>query len=59
MTSENYHFKIGAFDCTIVSDGAFAYPHPGQLLFANAPQIPIAWPGLYHSNWTGLAVAAA
>ena len=37
-SNNNYHFKIGAFDCTIVNDGTFAYPHPAQSFFANAPQ---------------------
>jgi glyoxylase-like metal-dependent hydrolase (beta-lactamase superfamily II) len=42
MTSNNnYHFKVGGFDCTIVSDGTFAYPHPAQLFFANAPHEPL------------------
>lgn len=37
MTAEGYHFKLGTFDCMIVSDGTFAYPHPASLLFTNAP----------------------
>lgn len=38
MKTENYHFKLGTFDCIIVSDGTFAYPHPAQIFFANAPK---------------------
>jgi glyoxylase-like metal-dependent hydrolase (beta-lactamase superfamily II) len=42
MANETYRFKVGAFDCTIVSDGTLAYapptfPPPATLLFANAP----------------------
>ena len=35
-TTSSYRFRVGTFDCTIVSDGTFAYPHPGPLFFANA-----------------------
>lgn len=38
MSNNNYHFKIGEFDCIIVNDGTFAYPNPAQLLFINASQ---------------------
>jgi glyoxylase-like metal-dependent hydrolase (beta-lactamase superfamily II) len=42
MATETYRFKVGAFDCTVVSDGALTYapptfPPPATLLFANAP----------------------
>jgi glyoxylase-like metal-dependent hydrolase (beta-lactamase superfamily II) len=42
MVTENYRFKVGAFDCTVVSDGTLTYapptfPPPVMLLFANAP----------------------
>lgn len=37
MSQEDYRFKVGDFDCMIVNDGTFAYPHPAQLLFFNAP----------------------
>ena len=42
MSTENYHFKIGAFECIAVSDGALTYvppafPPPVALLFNNAP----------------------
>jgi glyoxylase-like metal-dependent hydrolase (beta-lactamase superfamily II) len=37
MSGDNYRFKVGDFECTIISDGTFAYPHPAQLLFFNAP----------------------
>lgn len=38
MALERYDFRIGEFECKIVSDGTFAYPHPAQVLFANAPE---------------------
>ncbi len=38
MSSENYRFKLGAFDCIVVSDGTFAYPHPAAIFFVNAPK---------------------
>ena len=38
MKSEKYRFKLGTFDCIVVSDGTFAYPHPAQIFFANAPK---------------------
>jgi glyoxylase-like metal-dependent hydrolase (beta-lactamase superfamily II) len=41
MTSELYRFQVGAFDCTIVSDGSFAYPSPAQLFFPDAPHGPL------------------
>jgi len=42
MATENYRFKLGTFECTVVSDGALTYapptfPPPATLLFANAP----------------------
>jgi glyoxylase-like metal-dependent hydrolase (beta-lactamase superfamily II) len=42
MNTENHRFKLGTFDCTIVSDGYFAYPHPAQVFFANAPEEALA-----------------
>ncbi|MFQ5710236.1 MAG: MBL fold metallo-hydrolase [Candidatus Geothermarchaeales archaeon] len=38
MSNESYRFKIRTFECIVVSDGAFAYPHPARLFFANAPK---------------------
>jgi glyoxylase-like metal-dependent hydrolase (beta-lactamase superfamily II) len=38
MSNENYRFKLGAFDCVVVSDGTFTYPHPAAIFFANAPE---------------------
>lgn len=38
LFNNNYHFKVNTFDCIVINDGTFAYPHPAQLLFANAPQ---------------------
>lgn len=31
-----HRFTIGTFDCLVVQDGAFAYPHPARTFFANA-----------------------
>lgn len=42
MGNENYHFKVGSFDCIVVSDGTFAYPHPAAIFFANAPEEQLA-----------------
>ena len=36
MSDGSYRFKLGNFECIVVSDGSFAYPHPGQIFFANA-----------------------
>ena len=36
MNNDYYHFKLGAFDCTSVSDGSNDYPP--QNIFANAPK---------------------
>jgi glyoxylase-like metal-dependent hydrolase (beta-lactamase superfamily II) len=41
MTSETYRFQIGTFECLIVNDGMYAYPHPARLFFANAPHEPL------------------
>ncbi len=43
MSTEVYHFKIGAFECIAVSDGTLTYtpptfPPPATLLFCNAPK---------------------
>ena len=38
MNNKSYRFKVGAFECIVVSDGTFAYSHPAQIFFANAPQ---------------------
>lgn len=32
-----YPFHIGTIECTIISDGSFAYPQPGQLFFDEVP----------------------
>jgi len=42
MSSNTYHFKVGAIDCVALSDGTFAYgppifPPPANFLFVNAP----------------------
>ena len=43
MSTEVYHFKVGAFECMAVSDGTLTYtpptfPPPTTLLFGNAPR---------------------
>ena len=38
MSTESYRFEVGAFECIVVSDGTFAYPHPAQVFFCNAPK---------------------
>jgi glyoxylase-like metal-dependent hydrolase (beta-lactamase superfamily II) len=38
MSDESYRFKLGTFECIVVNDGTFTYPHPAQILFANAPK---------------------
>ena len=42
MSTKSYHFKLGAFECIVVSDGFFTYPHPAQTFFVNAPQEDLA-----------------
>ncbi len=37
MFSGSYRFKIGAFECMVVSDGTNAYQNPAEHFFANAP----------------------
>lgn len=64
--SRNYHFMLGSFECIVVDDGSFAYPHPAQLFFANAPEdrlslvlqehdLPVPWKE-YVSPYTALFV---
>jgi glyoxylase-like metal-dependent hydrolase (beta-lactamase superfamily II) len=38
MGETSYRFKLGAFECAVVTDGTHVYEHPGPLLFCNAPQ---------------------
>lgn len=39
MADEPIHpFTVGSFDCLVVQDGTFTYPHPAQMFFANAPE---------------------
>ena len=38
MSSKNYSIQVGTFECIVVSDGSFAYPHPAQIFFVNAPR---------------------
>lgn len=42
MSVDNHRFCVGEFDCAIVSDGTFDYPHPGQVLFPSAPPDELA-----------------
>jgi len=46
MNSRTYHFKVGSFQCTAVSDGTYTYapptfPPPAVFLFTNAPREPL------------------
>jgi glyoxylase-like metal-dependent hydrolase (beta-lactamase superfamily II) len=46
MQNEIFHFKVGAFDCTAVSDGTFTYgppmfPPAPVFLFSNAAKEPL------------------
>ncbi len=38
MTSENHQFRVGGFECVVVSDGSFVYHDPARTFFANAPE---------------------
>src|SRR4029453_890246 len=38
MNANIYRFRIGTFECAIVNDGTFAYPHPAQLFFDDVPK---------------------
>ncbi|NHN46502.1 MBL fold metallo-hydrolase [Halostella sp. JP-L12] len=35
--SDPFRFEVGTVDCTLVSDGSYAYPHPAEVFFADAP----------------------
>jgi glyoxylase-like metal-dependent hydrolase (beta-lactamase superfamily II) len=38
MSIESFAFQLGAFKCIVINDGTFAYPHPAQIFFVNAPK---------------------
>lgn len=38
MNKRRFSFHVGNFKCIAISDGTFAYPHPSQIFFANAPK---------------------
>lgn len=38
-TSSAHRFSVGTFDCRVVQDGTFAYSHPAEVFFTNAPEI--------------------
>jgi glyoxylase-like metal-dependent hydrolase (beta-lactamase superfamily II) len=42
MSAEIFSFRVGAFECTVIKDGIYAYPYPAQNVFinffVNAPQ---------------------
>jgi glyoxylase-like metal-dependent hydrolase (beta-lactamase superfamily II) len=50
-----HRFQVGAFACTLVLDGHFAYPHPGHTFLANLPEdeqaAAIHAIGLDHTTW--------
>ena len=37
MDQDTYRFRLGGFECIVVSDGYRTYTNPAPLLFANAP----------------------
>lgn len=37
LATEPYRFDVGTVECTIVSDGSYAYPHPADVFFVDAP----------------------
>ena len=67
MSNDIHPFRVGEFACAIVSDGTFDYPHPGPILFSNAPDDELAsalldwnvklseW-GSYESPYPGLLI---
>jgi glyoxylase-like metal-dependent hydrolase (beta-lactamase superfamily II) len=42
VNTDIYRFEVGKFDCAIVNDGFYAYPHPGETFFENAPHDELA-----------------
>lgn len=42
MSNTNYRFKLGTFECTVVSDGTHTYHDPAPVLFVNASQDRLA-----------------
>ena len=38
MSNRSHRFKLGRFECMVVNDGTFAYPHPSEIFFRNAPK---------------------
>lgn len=41
MSAALYRFSVGRYQCTLAPDGVFAYAHPADLLFANAPPVAL------------------
>ena len=35
MSAQRFRFRLGDFDCLVISDGTFAYPSPAQNVFIN------------------------
>lgn len=52
---EPYRFEVGTFTCTLVSDGSYAYPHPAQMFFVDAPpddrERALAQAGTHPDDW--------
>jgi len=53
-----FHFHLGSFECIVVSDSTFAYPHPALIFFVNAPRKLASWeqyvspyPSLVINTW--------
>jgi glyoxylase-like metal-dependent hydrolase (beta-lactamase superfamily II) len=42
VSSENYRFRLGVYECTVVSDGTHTYHDPAPVLFVNASRDRLA-----------------
>ncbi len=42
MGNKSYRFKVGAFECIIVHDGAYTCEHPARVFFSDVPQEHLA-----------------
>jgi len=67
--SDLVFLSVGEYDCTLVSDGFFEYPRPGELFFTSAPRdeladaladrgIELATWNFYRSPYWGFVVEA-
>jgi glyoxylase-like metal-dependent hydrolase (beta-lactamase superfamily II) len=42
MSATHFHFTVGSYKCTVVTDGTMAYTTPAKAHFANAPETELA-----------------